>query len=111
MKRLLMLLVRGYQLLLSPWVGGQCRFTPSCSQYTLQALDRFGAARGSYLGAMRIVRCHPWCRGGDDPVPRLFRWDAWRERDEVPRSEAAQGGDGDDHGGNPGRDSAGSGGA
>ena len=111
MKRLLMLLVRGYQLLLSPWVGGQCRFTPSCSQYTLQALDRFGAARGSYLGAMRIVRCNPWCRGGDDPVPRLFRWDAWRERDEVPRSEAAQGGDGDDHGGNPGRDSAGSGGA
>ena len=81
MRRLLMLLVRGYQLLFSTWVGGQCRFTPTCSNYTLQALDRFGAARGSYLGALRIARCHPWCRGGEDPVPRVFHWDAWRARD------------------------------
>ena len=80
--RLLMLLVRGYQLLLSSWIGGQCRFTPTCSQYTLQALERFGAARGSYLGVVRIARCHPWCRGGEEPVPRVFHWDSWREHGE-----------------------------
>ncbi|MHB1668531.1 membrane protein insertion efficiency factor YidD [Thiomonas sp.] len=83
MRRLLMLLVRGYQLLLSPWVGGQCRFTPTCSQYTLDALRQHGSARGSYLGMMRIVRCNPWCEGGHDPAPRVFRWAAWR-RDELP---------------------------
>ncbi len=83
MRRLLMLLVRGYQLLLSPWIGGQCRFTPTCSHYTLDALRQHGAARGSYLGVMRVVRCNPWCSGGLDPAPRVFRWAAWR-RDESP---------------------------
>ncbi len=91
MRRLLMALVRGYQLLLSPWVGGQCRFTPTCSNYTLEALRRHGAARGSYLGAMRIVRCHPWCAGGDDPVPRSFHWDAWRREAPCSDDEAGDG--------------------
>ncbi len=76
--RLLILLVRGYQLLLRPWVGGQCRFTPTCSEYTLQALQRHGAAGGTYLGAVRVLRCHPWCAGGHDPVPQVFRWASWR---------------------------------
>lgn len=62
-------LVRGYQLLFSPWVGGDCRFEPSCSAYALQALDRHGAAVGSYLAARRLLRCHPWCEGGHDAVP------------------------------------------
>jgi uncharacterized protein len=62
-------LVRGYQLLFSAWVGGDCRFEPTCSAYALQALDRHGAAAGSYLAARRLLRCHPWCEGGHDPVP------------------------------------------
>ncbi len=69
MARLLMLLIRGYRLFLSPWLGSSCRFEPSCSVYALQALERFGAARGSYLALRRIGRCHPWCDGGLDPVP------------------------------------------
>ena len=81
--RLLMRLVRGYRLLLSPWLGSSCRFTPTCSAYALDALERHGAAAGSYLAAARIARCHPWCEGGTDPVPstppRLFtRWGANR---------------------------------
>jgi putative membrane protein insertion efficiency factor len=78
MKRLLIALVRLYRALLSPWVGGQCRFYPTCSAYTIEALDRHGAAAGSYLGAMRILRCHPWCEGGHDPVPQRFTWAPWR---------------------------------
>jgi len=77
MAKLLMLLIRGYRLFLSPWLGSSCRFEPTCSVYALQALQRFGAAKGSYLMLHRIGRCHPWCDGGLDPVPaqdlsRLF---------------------------------------
>jgi putative membrane protein insertion efficiency factor len=68
-QRLLVALVRGYRLLLSPWLGNSCRFEPTCSAYTLQALEVHGAAVGAYLGACRIGRCHPWCEGGFDPVP------------------------------------------
>lgn len=69
MRRLLMGVVKGYRLLLSPWLGSSCRFTPTCSAYALEALERHGAAAGSYLTAARIARCHPWCAGGHDPVP------------------------------------------
>ena len=76
-QRGLMLLVSGYRLLLSPWLGSSCRFEPTCSAYSLQALERHGAAAGTYLTAARILRCHPWCNGGFDPVPErapsLFR--------------------------------------
>jgi uncharacterized protein len=69
-------LVRAYRLLLSPWLGNACRFEPTCSRYAIEALDRHGAAAGSYLAATRILRCAPWCAGGCDPVPaqrpRLF---------------------------------------
>jgi uncharacterized protein len=68
-QRMLMGLVQGYRLLLSPWLGSACRFTPTCSAYALDALAQHGAARGSYLSAARLVRCHPWCAGGHDPVP------------------------------------------
>ncbi|PUE33363.1 membrane protein insertion efficiency factor YidD [Limnohabitans sp. Jir72] len=75
-KRLLIGVVRGYRLLLSPWLGSACRFEPTCSAYALQALDRHGAAAGSYLTVHRLMRCHPWCAGGSDPIPeqapRLF---------------------------------------
>ena len=61
MRRLLMGLVRGYRLLLSPWLGSACRFEPTCSAYSLQALEQYGAAAGSYLTVRRLARCHPWC--------------------------------------------------
>ena len=71
-RRALIRLVQGYRLFLSPWLGSACRFEPTCSVYTLQALQLHGALGGSYLGAARIVRCHPWCAGGTDPVPQTF---------------------------------------
>jgi putative membrane protein insertion efficiency factor len=75
-KALLIGLVKGYRLLLSPWLGSSCRFEPTCSAYSLQALQLHGAAAGSYMTLARLVRCHPWCPGGPDPVPtvkpRLF---------------------------------------
>ena len=67
--RLLAALVRGYRYLLSPWWGRQCRFTPTCSQYAIDALERHGAARGAWLALKRVLRCHPWGGGGFDPVP------------------------------------------
>ena len=68
----LILAVRSYRLLLQPWLGNACRFEPTCSAYTLQALQRHGALRGSALGCGRLLRCHPWCNGGYDPVPDTF---------------------------------------
>lgn len=62
-------LVKGYRLLLSPWLGSACRFTPTCSAYSLQALQERGATVGTYLTLRRLVRCQPWCDGGHDPVP------------------------------------------
>ncbi|MCB8746276.1 membrane protein insertion efficiency factor YidD [Rhodoferax sp. U2-2l] len=67
--RLLMGLVKGYRLFLSPALGSSCRFEPTCSAYALQALETRGAAMGSYLTLKRIGRCHPWCEGGLDEVP------------------------------------------
>ena len=67
--RLLMLLVRGYRFFLKPWLGNACRFEPTCSAYALEALARHGAGAGSYLAGRRLLRCHPWCEGGCDPVP------------------------------------------
>ena len=68
-QRLLKGLVHGYRLLFKAWLGSACRFEPSCSAYALQALDRHGAAKGSLLTAARLLRCHPYCAGGCDPVP------------------------------------------
>lgn len=69
-------LVRGYRFFLSPWLGSACRFTPTCSAYALESLQKHGPAAGTYLSARRLLRCHPGCPGGHDPVPdqapRLF---------------------------------------
>ena len=62
-------ILRGYQLLISPMLGPRCRFYPSCSNYAIEALRVHGAARGSWLAARRVGRCHPWNAGGLDPVP------------------------------------------
>jgi hypothetical protein len=67
--RLLVAMIRGYRYLLSPWWGSQCRFTPSCSEYAMEAIGRHGAWTGSRLALSRIARCHPWHAGGFDPVP------------------------------------------
>jgi len=69
MSRMLIALVRGYRYALSPWWGAQCRFTPTCSQYAIEALERHGAWKGSALAFRRVARCHPWHAGGFDPVP------------------------------------------
>jgi putative membrane protein insertion efficiency factor len=69
MQRCLIGIVQAYRWFLSPWLGSACRFTPTCSAYALQALQTHGAGQGSYLVARRLVRCHPWCDGGHDPVP------------------------------------------
>jgi len=67
--RLLVLLLRAYRYALSPWLGNQCRFAPTCSHYAIEAIERLGAVRGSALAIGRVLRCHPWSRGGWDPVP------------------------------------------
>ena len=74
MKVLLIGLIRGYQVVLSPWVGGQCRHWPTCSEYAREAVGRYGAARGSWLAVRRVLRCNPWHPGGIDPVPEQFHW-------------------------------------
>ena len=61
--------VRAYRLLLSPYVGHGCRFQPTCSAYAMEALEKHGAFKGSYLAAWRILRCNPWGGQGYDPVP------------------------------------------
>ena len=69
MRWVLIFLVRGYQVAVSPLVPSTCRFMPSCSVYAVEALERHGALRGSWLTIRRLARCHPFCVGGYDPVP------------------------------------------
>lgn len=72
MKTILMFLVKAYRKVLSPILPNSCRFTPTCSEYALEALQRHGAIKGSLLSVYRILRCNPFCRGGYDPVPEKF---------------------------------------
>ncbi|MFU8878404.1 MAG: membrane protein insertion efficiency factor YidD [Wenzhouxiangellaceae bacterium] len=69
MKSLPIALIHLYRKILSPWIGQQCRFTPSCSHYAEQAIELYGPWRGGWLAVRRIGRCHPLCAGGEDPVP------------------------------------------
>ncbi|HEX6019023.1 MAG TPA: membrane protein insertion efficiency factor YidD [Burkholderiaceae bacterium] len=68
--RALIGLVLAYRFALRPWLGNACRFEPTCSAYALQALRRHGALAGGALAGARLLRCHPWCQGGCDPVPQ-----------------------------------------
>jgi hypothetical protein len=68
-KRLVLMLVRGYQLLVSPFLGNNCRFYPTCSSYMLEAIELHGVMRGFWMGLRRVSRCHPYHEGGVDPVP------------------------------------------
>lgn len=69
MKRPVIAVIRFYQRYISPGLGSNCRFQPTCSQYTVEAVERYGALKGLWLGARRISRCHPFNPGGYDPVP------------------------------------------
>ncbi len=68
-RRIVVGVLRGYQLLVSPWIGPSCRFHPSCSSYTVEAVSKYGCFKGGWLGVRRLARCHPFGRGGIDPVP------------------------------------------
>ncbi|MBQ3179830.1 MAG: membrane protein insertion efficiency factor YidD [Firmicutes bacterium] len=68
MKRVFIALIRFYQLAISPYLGANCRYYPTCSAYTIQAIEKYGALKGLWLGLKRICRCHPWHEGGYDPV-------------------------------------------
>jgi len=69
MKNFLLILLRCYKFAISPWLGRSCRFYPSCSEYALEAVEKYGARKGAWLAVKRVSCCHPWHRGGYHPVP------------------------------------------
>ena len=68
MKKIMILLIRGYQIFLSQLLGSNCRFTPTCSQYAIEAIRKYGVLKGGWMSIKRICKCHPWHPGGYDPV-------------------------------------------
>ncbi len=68
-QKIVIFFINGYKQLISPLLGNNCRFTPSCSTYAVQAIERFGVIKGTWLAVLRIVKCHPLNEGGEDPVP------------------------------------------
>ncbi|MBS4959504.1 MAG: membrane protein insertion efficiency factor YidD [Clostridiales bacterium] len=69
MRRIFLYMIRFYQKAISPYLGKNCRFIPTCSQYAYEALEKYGVIKGGYLAVRRILRCHPFSKGGYDPVP------------------------------------------
>jgi putative membrane protein insertion efficiency factor len=90
-KTILIAVIRGYRFALSPWVGNACRYWPTCSEYSMLAIERYGALRGSWMMLARLARCHPYSAGGVDPVPLRFTWRCWCHANKVaapPRSSS-----------------------
>lgn len=73
-KRFLILLLKGYKKFISPLLGDNCRFYPTCSVYAMQAIEIHGPVKGCILAAWRVLRCNPFCKGGVDPVPPKGKW-------------------------------------
>ncbi|KPJ97065.1 MAG: hypothetical protein AMJ55_00475 [Gammaproteobacteria bacterium SG8_15] len=69
MQKIILIIIKGYQYLLSPFLGSHCRYYPSCSHYAVQAVQEHGTWKGLFLAVRRVSRCHPWHEGGYDPVP------------------------------------------
>ena len=67
--KILIHMIKGYQLIISPWLPAACRYYPTCSSYCIEAIEKYGIAKGLWLGTKRILRCHPFHEGGYDPVP------------------------------------------
>ncbi|MDP7035390.1 MAG: membrane protein insertion efficiency factor YidD [Planctomycetota bacterium] len=82
MKTLIIIGIRLYQRFISPFLPASCRYFPTCSHYFIGSLQAHGLLRGVYLGVGRILRCHPWAAGGDDPVPIQFKFIRARKPDE-----------------------------
>jgi len=70
-QKLIIGLIKGYKKLISPMLGNNCRFNPTCSTYAIEAINRFGSVKGCWLAGKRILKCHPLNAGGDDPVPPI----------------------------------------
>ncbi|MFZ2963296.1 MAG: membrane protein insertion efficiency factor YidD [Rhodoglobus sp.] len=91
-RNLVVLLLKAYRAVVSPLYGDVCRYYPSCSHYTLQAVQQHGLTRGSWLGVRRVARCHPWAEGGIDdvPAPRHDRYTLTRFGFAVPATDVPQ---------------------
>jgi putative membrane protein insertion efficiency factor len=70
MRRLVVFLLRAYKWAISPALPASCRYVPTCSEYAMEAVERYGVGRGCWMAMTRVLRCHPWVKGGYDPVPR-----------------------------------------
>lgn len=87
MKKILIFFLKVYKKVISPLFPPCCRFMPTCSEYAMEAIGRFGAIRGTLLAAYRLLRCNPFCRGGFDPVPETFTFKRQKLKTEVEESE------------------------
>jgi putative membrane protein insertion efficiency factor len=96
MKYLLIGLLKVYRLVISPLYGNVCRYYPSCSAYALRAVSVHGAAKGSWLAARRLLRCHPWASGGYDPVPGTPEFDEEMREQALHACTLGSAGTGDD---------------
>ncbi len=85
MKTFLLALIRAYQLTLSALIGRRCRYLPTCSDYSSEAIRLHGAWHGTMLGFARVCRCHPWGQSGFDPVPKVYEGPVWRMKTGAPK--------------------------